>query len=57
VELKDRLATTAEIVRLGEKEGDRESAFVGQSWKILDALELGDMAAVDRAMVQAADLQ
>ena len=48
--LEERLATTAEILRLSEQAGDPELALHGYSRRVVDLLEAGDLFAVDTAI-------
>jgi DNA-binding CsgD family transcriptional regulator/tetratricopeptide (TPR) repeat protein len=48
--LAERLAITAELIGLAEAAGDREVALQGYYLRVIDALEAGDIAAVDGAL-------
>jgi tetratricopeptide (TPR) repeat protein len=54
--LKERLVTAGEIVRLSEEEGNKAMALAGHKWRIAALLELGDIAAVDREITIVAQL-
>lgn len=45
--LTDRLAIADRIVDLAAQAGDRELALAGHVWRIIDLLELGEVAAAD----------
>jgi len=45
--VQERLETTDELLRLAERTGDAKLASQGHRWRLIDLLELGDMAAVD----------
>ncbi|MBI4517582.1 MAG: AAA family ATPase [Deltaproteobacteria bacterium] len=47
---ENRLAATAELLRLAEQLGDREMALTGHFWRVVELLELGDIAGVDSEM-------
>jgi hypothetical protein len=42
-----RLSTATETIRLAERGGDKERALQGHRWRLMDLLELGDVAGVD----------
>jgi tetratricopeptide (TPR) repeat protein len=44
---EDRFAVASEIVELAERAGDRELALRGRALRVVDLLELGDIAAAD----------
>ena len=46
--IPSRLASAAELLRLGEATGDRETVLNAQAWHLFDLMELGDIQAVDR---------
>ena len=46
----ERLAIADEMVALGESCGDREAVLRGHAYRLWGALELGDLAAVDREL-------
>jgi tetratricopeptide (TPR) repeat protein len=48
---QDRLAMTAEIIRLAETIGDKELVLRGYIWRVVALLELGDLQVVDQDMV------
>jgi DNA-binding CsgD family transcriptional regulator/tetratricopeptide (TPR) repeat protein len=48
--IRERLATATEIVDLAESSGDRELAVRGHGARVLDLLELGEVAAAERDM-------
>ena len=45
-----RLANAAELIRLGEATGDRDTVLNAQSWRLFDLMELGDIQAVDHCL-------
>lgn len=48
--LEERLAVTAEMVRLGEETGSKEMALLGHHWRVVDLLEKGDLTGMEAAM-------
>lgn len=44
-DLEDRLETSTNLMRLGEEQGDTETAFQGHSPRLMDLLEDGDIPA------------
>ena len=52
----ERLAVAAELVATAEQIGDRELHLEGVGWTVVDLLELGDIAAVDREIARARTL-
>jgi hypothetical protein len=48
--LQERLATTAELIALGEREGLPELEVQGRHWNFVDILESGDTDAARRAL-------
>lgn len=47
---EDRLAAADEILVLAERRGDAELALQGHAWRVVDLLELGEVAAADQAI-------
>jgi DNA-binding winged helix-turn-helix (wHTH) protein/tetratricopeptide (TPR) repeat protein len=47
---ENRLAATAELLRLAEQLGNREMAMTGHFWRVVELLEQGDLPGVDREM-------
>jgi DNA-binding CsgD family transcriptional regulator len=45
-----RLASAAELLRLGEATGDREMVLFAYAWRLFDLMELGDIPAVDHCL-------
>jgi tetratricopeptide (TPR) repeat protein len=45
--IEERLAIADELVQLAERAGDREMALGEHAWRLVDLLELGDIAGVD----------
>lgn len=45
--IDERLQIAAELVELAERSGDREMLMNEHAWRLVDLLELGDMAAVE----------
>jgi DNA-binding CsgD family transcriptional regulator len=54
--IQERLAVATELVRLAERVEDKELALRGHEARLLDLLELGEVAATDRALVAHARL-
>jgi hypothetical protein len=48
--LDERLATTTELIALGEREGLLELEVQGRHWNFVDLLESGDVAGADAAL-------
>ena len=46
--IEERLAIATELLQLARSAGDRELVMESHHWRVLDLLELGDIAAVDR---------
>lgn len=53
---EDRLAAADEIVAVADRLGDPELALQGHAWRLIDLLELGDVAGADLAIVAHARL-
>ena len=53
--LDERLATTRELIALGEREGLLELEVQGRHWHFVDVLESGDAEAADDALERYAD--
>ncbi|MCA1831385.1 MAG: AAA family ATPase [Actinomycetota bacterium] len=51
---EERRATATEVIRLAERGGDKERALQGHRWRLMDSLELGDVAGAD-AEIEAHD--
>jgi len=49
--LEERLALAAEVIRLADDAGDVVASLEAQTWRVHDLLELGDIEAVDLAIV------
>ncbi len=52
--LEERLHAATEVVRLADEAGDKDVALRARHWRIVDLLELGDVAAVDAELAVAA---
>jgi DNA-binding SARP family transcriptional activator len=50
--LEERLATTAELIALGERAGLPELEVQGRHWRVVDLLEAGDMTLADAELVR-----
>ena len=48
--VEERLAIADELIDAGRAAGDREAELQGMNWRVVDLLELGEMAAARRAI-------
>jgi DNA-binding CsgD family transcriptional regulator len=49
-DVEERLAIAGELVAVAERLGDQELALQGHAWRLVDLLEIGDVAAADIAI-------